>query len=104
MTNISHNDQIKAQFLKTNRNLTFALLLLVIAASAIFWLYGVDVQGASSVVTGLVLLVLAVVFYKLPHISYLIMKYRQQNSAIQTKSILDDGWTAFKRWLEQSGP
>lgn len=102
MTNISQNEQIKIQFLATNRNLTFALLFLVIAASAMFWLFGVDVQGASSVATGLVLLVLAVIFYKLTYFSYLLMKCRQQGTAISTKSILDDGWPAFKRSIEKS--
>lgn len=102
MTNISQNEKIKIQFLATNQYLTLGLLLLVIVCSAIFWWMGVDVQGKSSVFTGLVLLVLAVVFYKLPYLSYILMKYRYQGDDIPTKSILDDGWPAFKRWVEQS--
>lgn len=101
MTNISHNEQIKTQFLRTSRNLTLALLVLIIAVSAIFWTMGVDVQGTSSVATGLVLLALAVIFYKLPHLTYLFMVYRYKNEDATGKSILDDGWPAFKRWIEQ---
>lgn len=102
MTNISQNEKLKTQFLAINRNLTLGLLLLVIAFSVIFWSLGVDVQGTSSVATGLVLIVLAVVFYKLPYLSFLLMKARRQDNSTSPRSLLDDGWPAFKRWIEQS--
>ena len=102
MSNTTQKEALKTQFMAANRNLTLGILAALIICSAGLWAAGVVVQGINSVMTGLVLIALAVVFYKLPHISYLLVRKNHQETMRSIDPKLAEDWLAFKKWLEQS--
>ena len=92
--------EIKDYFLKINRWMTSALMLLLIIVSLIFWVTKSVTLENSSLWIGAALMLLAVVFYQLPFISYLLTRayFKQQE---QTDSaLLNCGWRQFKARLD----
>ena len=96
------NVEFKNKFMRTNRKLTMALVLIVIVCSVLFWLLGYESGGETSVWIGSALMLLAVLFYKLPHLSFMLTKKQFIAAGQSTK---DDhvlaNWQTFKLWMER---
>ena len=100
MTESVRPAEIKDYFLKINRRMTTGLILLLIIVSLIFWATKSVTLENSSLWIGAALMLLAIVFYQLPFISYLLTRahFRQQQ---QTDSaLLNSGWSQFKASLD----
>ena len=91
--------QIKEYFFNINRTLSVGLVLMLVIVSAVFWLMGISMQNISTWV-GIVLMLLAVVFYQIPRISYQLTKKHFLNQGEFSDEVLNSGWAKFKKWLE----
>lgn len=100
MAKRSDQEEIKHCFYQMNRVLTWTLVVLVALVSATFWYLGYAATDKYSTRIGLVLMGLAVIFYKLPYISYLFTKRRYKHSQA-APGILDQGWKSFNSWLDR---
>ena len=93
--------EIKDYFLSMNRTLTLALVAVLVCVSAGIWYTQIiTIQNSSSLI-GLSFMIIAVLFYQLPYISYLITRrhFRDiQNH--QGAEILTSDWKAFKNWIQ----
>ena len=97
----SDRQAIQQYFYKMNRILTWSLVVLLALVSAIFWLLGYASTDVYSIEIGLVFMGLAVVFYKLPYVSYWVTKRRFR--AHQTAAgLLDGDWKSFRTWIDQA--
>ncbi len=81
-----------------NRMLTAGLILILILASLIFWVTEALPLHSSSSVIGLAFMLLAVIFYQLPYISFLLTRRHFADSDRSGIEILDAGWKTFKQW------
>ena len=100
MAKRSDQEEIKHCFYQMNRVLTWTLVVLIALVSATFWYLGYASTDKYSIRIGLVLMGLAVIFYKLPYLSYLFAKRRYKDSQA-ARGILDQGWQSFNSWLER---
>ena len=100
MENRLEVDQIKEDFYRINRFLTLGLLGVIILASILFWRTGIASIEKYSIWIGLIFMGLAILFYKLPHISYLILRRRSTALNSAECANLCSGWNSFKTWLE----
>ena len=91
---------VKQYFLKTNRLLTTSLIAILIVVSAVFWYTKVVTLENSSFWIGAVFMLLAVLFYQLPHVSFLLARRHFGNADRSGLEILDSDWKTFKQWLE----
>ena len=95
-----HPNDVKQYFYKLNRNLTGGLVLILVIASLFFWYTKILTLQDSSMLIGAAFMLLAVLSYQLPYISFLLTR---RHFASQDKSgieILDSDWKTFKNWLE----
>ncbi len=91
---------VKQYFLKTNRTVTTSLVAILIVVSAIFWYTkAVTLENSSSWI-GAAFMLLAVLFYQLPRVSYLLTRRHFDSADRNGLEILDAGWKAFRHWLE----
>lgn len=96
-----HNaNDVKQYFLSLNRNMTIGLIFILIIVSMIFWYTGLLSLENSSVVIGAGFMLLAVLFYQLPYISYRLTQRKFANQDRQGIEILDSGWSVFKKWVD----
>ena len=100
MSHFTQLTEVKNHFFKINRGLTLGLILMIVLFSIIFWYTGIFSLESSSVWIGLALMLLAIVFYQLPFLSYLLTKrYFKQQENISSE-LLNSNWSQFKNWLE----
>ena len=92
--------EIKDYFLKINRWMTSALMLLLIIVSLIFWATKSVTLENSSLWIGAALMLLAVVFYQLPFISYLLTRAHFKQQEQTDSALLNCGWRRFKAGLD----
>ena len=90
---------VKQYFLKINRTLTISLVAILIGASALFWVTKAVTLEDSSFGIGAVFMLLAVLFYQLPYLSFLLTRHHFKSADQNGVEILDSGWKAFKQWL-----
>jgi len=91
---------VKNYFLQINRRLTLSLIVLLIIVSMIFWYTELlSLQNSSSLI-GAGFMLLAVIFYQLPYVSFLITRRKFANDSRQGIEILDSGWKLFRKWLD----
>ena len=91
---------IKQYFLKTNRILTISLVAILIVASALFWYTKAVTLENSSFWIGAAFMLLAVLFYQLPYVSYVLTRRHFESADRTGLEILDSSWKTFKQWLE----
>lgn len=91
---------IKQYFLKTNRNLTISLVAILILAAAVFWYTKAVTLENSSLWIGAAFMLLAVLFYQLPYLSYVLTRRHFVGADRARLEILDSDWKTFKLWLE----
>tara|TARA_R110002096_G_scaffold109088_16_gene238835 strand:+ start:634 stop:933 length:300 start_codon:yes stop_codon:yes gene_type:complete len=91
---------VKQYFIRINRTLTTSLVAILIAVSAVFWYTKTATLENSSFWIGAAFMLLAVVFYQLPYVSYLITRRHFGQADRVGLEILDTGWKPFKQWLE----
>ena len=101
MSSMPNLNEIKTYYLSLNRTLTLALVAMLVCVSAFIWYTdAISIQSSSSVI-GLSFMFMAVVFYKLPHISYLLIRRRYKNvQNLQGVEILASDWKTFKSWVQ----
>ena len=92
---------IRQCYLQMNRLLTWSLVALVAIVSAVLWLLGVASTEEHSIKIGLVLMGLAVVFYKLPYLSYWYTR-RRFKSHPQAQALFNGDWKSFRSWANQA--
>ena len=103
MSNQISSKKITAYFYKVNRSLTLVLVSILAVAGLILWLTGVSLQNISTSV-GIVLMIFAVLFYRLPKFSYYLTKKHFNKQLDNGAGILDSGYDAFRKWLEIQNP
>ena len=91
--------QIKSSFHQLNRVLTLSLTVSIILVSVILWYFGFASIDRHSTVIGLTFMGLAVIFYKLPHISYWCTRIRYRGNEVASE-MLKPGWREFRDSLE----
>jgi len=91
---------IKNYFVSTNRNLTLGLVLIIIFVMTVLWFFEVDLEGQSAML-GLVLMILAIVFYQIPRLAYRLTRKQFKTLTGPNKQILEQDWSAFKVWLDR---
>lgn len=69
--------------------------------SAVFWYLGYASTDVYSIRIGLILMGLAVVFYKLPYVSYVYTSRRFKDHP-QAQELFAGGWKSFSRWVNQA--
>lgn len=92
-------NDVKQYFLRINRLLTAGLLLILMVASLIIWYTNALPLKESSIQIGASFMLLAVLFYQLPYVSFLLTRRHFAAEDRQGIEILDSGWSAFKQWL-----
>ena len=77
------------------RGITFGLSAAVCAVGFTFWGLEVPLLDEYKALTGLVLMVLSAVFYKIPHIAFLINRrhYAQDKAALH---LMGETWSLYK--------
>lgn len=100
MTSKIKPTDVKDYFLKINRTLTLSLVSILIIASAIFWYTKAVTLDNSSLWIGAVFMILALLFYQLPYISYLYTRRHFKKERESDPEILISGWMQFKDWVE----
>ncbi len=78
-----------------NRLLTAALTLIVCAVGAVFWLGGVPFEERYKTATGLVIMFLALVFYKIPYFAYRLNRRWFARDA-ESLHLMGDSWRQYK--------
>ncbi|MDW3094403.1 MAG: hypothetical protein R8G33_01890 [Gammaproteobacteria bacterium] len=91
---------VKQYFLKINRNLTSGLVAVLIVASALFWYTKVVTLENSSFWIGAAFMLLAIVFYQLPFVSFLLTRRHFDSVDRSNIEILDADWKTFRKWVE----
>ena len=91
---------VKQYFLKTNRALTISLVSILIMVSALFWYTKAVTLENSSFWIGAALMLLAVLFYQLPYVSYLLTRRHFGGTDHSGIEILNSDWKSFRQWLE----
>jgi hypothetical protein len=91
---------VKQYFLKLNRNLTTSLVAILLAVSAVFWYTKAVTLENSSIWIGAAFMLLAVLFYQLPYVSYLLTQRHFESADRSSIEILYSDWKAFRRWLD----
>ena len=91
---------IKQYFIITNRRLTASLVALLLAVSVVFWYTKAVTLENSSVWIGAAFMLLAVLFYQLPYVSYLLTVRHFESADRNGIEILDAGWKTFRQWIE----
>ena len=101
MNSTTNLAEIKNYFLNLNKMLTLALVAALVCASTIIWYTKViTIQNSSSLI-GASFMVLAVIFYQLPYISYLLTRRRfKTDKSKQGIEILTSDWKTFKNWIQ----
>ena len=99
MSNQVSNKQIIEYFFNINRILTIGLVLILAIISTLLWLSSVSLQSIS-IWVGIVLMLVAVVFYRIPWFSYLLTRKHFIKLEILNNEVLNSGWVSFKKWLE----
>ena len=100
MNNITRPTDIKDYFLKTNQMLTLGLILILVLVSGIFWYTNTVTIENSSLWIGAAFMMLALIFYKLPYISYLWTRRHFNQEELSRPEILGYNWSQFKSWLD----
>jgi membrane protein YdbS with pleckstrin-like domain len=103
MSNQIYGKKIAEYFYQVNRTLTILLVSILAVAGLVLWLTGVSLQNISTWV-GVVLMVFAVLFYRLPGFSYQLTRKHFSNQQGASTEILDSGWDYFRKWLETQNP
>ncbi len=78
-----------------NRNLTYMTIALVCLAALIIWIFNVDLKGERTTLMGLMFMLLAAFTFKIPHISYRLLKSKYKNNP-EKCSILGADWKIFR--------
>jgi|GEM_PF-1532378 len=95
----SAND-VKQYFLQLNRALTGGLIAILIIVALVFWYTeALTLQNSSSLI-GAGFMLLAVVFYQLPYISFVLTRRHFAGDDRKGIEILDSEWKTFKKWLD----
>ncbi len=92
--------EIKDYFLNLNKALTLGLTIILISLSVLIWYTGTVTLQQSSMWIGLAFMLLALLFYKLPHISFLITRRHFSAHTDAEVGVLANGWGPFKSWIE----
>ncbi len=92
---------IRQYFFRMNRILTWSLVILVALVSATLWVLDFASTDVHSTKIGIVLMGLAVVFYKLPHISFIYTK-RRFKAHPEAEEIFTGNWRTFRKWAYQT--
>ena len=103
MSNQISGKKIAEYFYKVNRFLTIVLVSILAVAGLVLWLTGVSLQNISTSV-GVVLMIFAVLFYRLPKFSYQLTKKHFSKQQNHSAEVLDSGWDNFRKWLEIQNP
>ena len=103
MSNQISAKKIGEYFYHVNRTLTILLVSILAVAGLALWLTGVSLQNISTWV-GVVLMVFAVLFYRLPRFSYQLTRKHFSKQQDTSSEILDSGWDYFRKWLETQNP
>ncbi len=98
MTNTATD--VKNYFLATNRSITVSLVVILIVVSAYFWYTQTVTLENASFWIGAAFMLLAVLFYQIPYVSFLITRRHFSSADRHGIEILDSGWKAFRQWLE----
>ena len=93
-------NDVKQYFFKLNRGLTGGLILVLIIASLIFWYTKTLTLQSSSSLIGAAFILLAVLFYQIPYISFLLTRRHFSEHEKTGIEILDSDWKTFKQWVE----
>ena len=73
---------------------------MVAAVSAALWALGYAGTDAYSIRIGLSLMGLAVIFYKLPYVSYVYTRRRFKHHP-KAQKVFSGGWKSFSNWVNQ---
>ena len=95
----SKQEQMKQNFYQLNRRLTLLLVLTIVIGAVLLWYFEIESIGPYSTEIGLFLMGLAIIFYKIPHISYLLIRGRYQGH-VETAELVNSGWKSFRHWLD----
>lgn len=91
---------VKQYFLNINRSLTIGLIFILIVASVSFWYTDTLRLQNSSTIIGAAFMLIAVIFYQLPYISFLLTRKHFADENREGIEILDSGWKTFRQWLD----
>lgn len=92
-------EQIKEQFNRLNRRVSLSIAMLTLLISLLLWKLGYTSGGEQSLWIGIALMSLAVVFGKIPHICFILMR---KQADVQGHDLLKMNWSAFKDWMRQN--
>jgi len=95
------SQELYKEFNQINRNLTYLTIGLVCLVALIVWFFSIDVGGKRASLMGVAFMVLAVITYKIPYLSYqyLLRKYKSDNEKC---SVLGHDWKQFNNLAMQS--
>lgn len=92
-------EQIKEQFNRLNRRISLGIVMLTLLVSLLFWKLGYTSGGEQSLWIGIALMSLALIFGKIPHMCFLLMRMQ---AGVQGHDLLQMSWSAFKDWMRQN--
>ena len=93
---------VKKYFMKINRLLTSSLVSILIIISVVFWYTETVTVENSSFWIGAAFMLLALIFYQLPYVSFLVTRHHYAGQDWSGIEILGSGWRTFRQWLESS--
>ncbi len=91
---MSDREILEAEYQQISRKLTYATVVLVCIAGLIFYLTGLQIVGRTATVVGALFILLAIVTFKIPHIThhYMLKKYQADAEKL---ALLGTEWQAF---------
>ena len=92
-------EQIKNQFNRLNRGINLSIVVLILLVSLLLWKLGYTSGGEQSLWIGIALMSLALLFGKIPHICFMLMR---RQAGTEGDELLKMSWPAFKDWMRQN--
>ncbi len=89
------SQELYNEFLKINRYLTYGTVAFVCVVAFVVWIFDIDLGGQRTSLMGLMFMLLAVVTFKIPYISYRYLRKKYKNHA-EKNSILGVDWKLFR--------
>lgn|GEM_PF-871927 len=94
-----NTEQIKDQFNRLNRRINLSIVTVTLLVSLLLWKLGYTSGGEQSFWIGIALMLLALIFGKIPHICFMLMRMQ---AGEQRHDLLQMNWSAFKDWMRQN--
>ncbi len=86
---------VQQEFHRLSRNMTYATIVLVCILAMLAWWLGIEVKGRAATIIGAMFIVLAVVTFQIPYITYryMLRKYKHEPEKL---SALGSNWHEFR--------